>query len=74
MADIMARLMVSIPAEVKKEIDVEKQKEFYDKPYAELYRKIIRLGLDKMREAGASENSVKGWLKTSCLPPEKRTR
>lgn len=55
MADTMARLMVSIPAEVKKEIDVVKQKEFYDKPYAELYRKIIRLGLDKMKEAKARE-------------------
>ena len=42
--------MVSIPAEVKSEIDTVKQREFYDKPYAELYRQIIRLGLDKMRE------------------------
>lgn len=42
--------MVSIHAEVKSEIDTVKQREFYDKPYAELYRHIIRLGLTKMRE------------------------
>ncbi len=46
----MTLLMVSIPAEVKSEIDTVKQREFYDKPYAELYRHIIRLGLTKMRE------------------------
>lgn len=46
----MERLMVSIHAEVKSEIDTVKQREFYDKPYAELYRHIIRLGLTKMRE------------------------
>ncbi len=50
MAKGMERLMVSIPAEVKSEIDTVKQREFYDKPYAELYRHIIRLGLTKMRE------------------------
>lgn len=55
MANTMERLMVSIPAEVKSEIDAVKQREFYDKPYAELYRQIIRLGLDKMKEVAAKE-------------------
>ena len=55
MANTMGRLMVSIPIEVKSEIDAIKQREFYDKPYAELYRQIIRLGLDKMREAAGKE-------------------
>lgn len=50
MAKTMERLMVSIPTEVKREIDVVKQQDFYDKPYAELYRHIIRMGLTKMRE------------------------
>lgn len=55
MANTMERLMVSIPAEVKSEVDAVKQREFYDKPYAELYRQIIRLGLDKMKEVAAKE-------------------
>ncbi len=42
--------MVSIPTDVKSEIDVVKQQDFYNKPYAELYRHIIRMGLTKMRE------------------------
>ncbi len=50
MAKTMERLMVSIPTDVKSEIDVVKQQDFYDKPYAELYRHIIRMGLTKMRE------------------------
>lgn len=49
--------MVSIPAEVKSEIDTVKQREFYDKPYAELYRHIIRLGLTKMRETTDNQHN-----------------
>jgi len=48
--DKMERLMVSIPTDVKSEIDTVKQQKFYNKPYAELYRHIIRLGLAKMKE------------------------
>jgi len=50
MAKTMERLMVSIPIDVKSEIDAVKQQDFYDKPYAELYRHIIRMGLTNMRE------------------------
>lgn len=57
MANVMERLMVSIPPDVKNEIDTVKQREFYDKPYAELYRQIIRLGLDKLHEKSAKENT-----------------
>lgn len=50
MTKTMERLMVSIPTDVKSEIDAVKQQDFYDKPYAELYRHIIRMGLIKMKE------------------------
>lgn len=50
MAKTMERLMVSIPKDVKSEIDAMKQQDFYDKSYAELYRHIIRMGLTKMKE------------------------
>lgn len=51
MATNMKRLMISIPADIENEINNIKQKEYYNKPYSELYRQIIRLGLDKMRES-----------------------
>lgn len=50
MATKMARLMVTVPQEVKNNIDNIKKNEYYDKSYAELYRQIIRLGLEKMNE------------------------
>ena len=49
--------MVSIPTDVKSEIDAVKQQDFYDKPYAELYRHIIRLGLTKMRETFGNQHN-----------------
>lgn len=49
--------MVSIPTDVKSEIDAVKQQDFYDKPYAELYRHIIRLGLTKMRETPENQHN-----------------
>lgn len=57
MAKTMERLMVSIPTDVKSEIDAVKQRDFYDKPYAELYRHIIRLGLARMRETAGNQHS-----------------
>lgn len=37
--------MVSVPSDIKDEIEAIKRRDFYNKPYAELYRQIIRLGL-----------------------------
>lgn len=58
MSKANGRLMVSVPEDVKNEIDILKQKEYYDKPYSELYRKIIRLGLDKMQEGGGQDDGT----------------
>lgn len=55
MAKTMERLMVSIPPDVKREIEDVKKQVYYDKPYAELYRQIIRLGLDKMHEKASKK-------------------
>ena len=57
MAKTMERLMVSIPTDVKSEIDALKQQDFYDKPYAELYRHIIRMGLVKMKETTGNQRN-----------------
>lgn len=58
MVRTMTRLMVSVPYEAKKQIDIIKQRDYYDKPYSELYRQIIRLGLEKMNE-NMTEKSVR---------------
>ena len=57
MAKTMERLMVSIPTDVKSEIDAMKQQDFYDKSYAELYRHIIRMGLTKMKETAENQRN-----------------
>lgn len=41
----------------KEEKYTVKKKEYYDRPYAELYRQIIRLGLEKMQE-NQSKNAM----------------
>lgn len=56
MATLMNRVMISIPPDLEKDIQKLKRTEFYDKPYSELYRKAIRLGLDKMAEQCSTDN------------------
>ncbi len=48
----MKRVILSIPAEVASEIEQIKRERFYDKPYAEIYRQMIRLGLDSLKGCG----------------------
>lgn len=50
MSTNMNRVMISVPEDIEKEIERLKQTQFYDKPYAEVYRQIIRLGLEKLGE------------------------
>jgi replicative DNA helicase len=46
----MNRVMISVPEDIEKEIERLKQTEFYDKPYAEIYRSVIRRGLEEMQK------------------------
>ena len=46
----MKRLMVSITPDIEESIDLIKQKEFYNKSYAELYRQIIKEGIKVVKE------------------------
>lgn len=57
MATAMNRVMISIPADLESEIAQLKQSRFYDKPYAELYRQVIRSGLDMMTKDGVKKKS-----------------
>lgn len=59
MATTMNRVMVSIPPDLESEIEQLKQSQFYNKPYAELYRQIIRSGLDMMAESSAKNSGEK---------------
>ncbi len=51
MATNMNRVVISVPKDIETEVERLKQTTFYDKPYAEVYRQAIRLGLEKMKEA-----------------------
>ena len=46
----MKRVMVSITPELEKGLDRLKREQFYDKPYAEVYRYVFSLGLKAAQE------------------------
>lgn len=46
MATNMNRVMISVPADIKKRVERLKKLRYYDKPYAEIYRQLIQLGLE----------------------------
>ena len=47
------RIMITIPPDLAAEIQSLKKK-FYDKPYAEMYRQIIRTGLECVQKDKSS--------------------
>lgn len=49
------RIMVSIPSEIANQINEVKKADFYDRSYAELYRYILALGLEKIQEISQPE-------------------
>lgn len=50
MAGKTTRLMITIPAEMIQRAEALKQDAFYDKSYAEMYRQLIQLGMNKIQE------------------------
>ena len=42
------RFMLTIPDEMAKKADFLKKEVYYDKPYAEMYRQLIQLGMDTL--------------------------
>lgn len=49
MATDMKRVMVSITPEIEQRLDAVKKEKFYNKPYADVYRYILSLGLEEIR-------------------------
>lgn len=55
MATNMNRIMISVPKDMEEEIRQLKETAYFDRPYSEIYRDLIRLGMEKMNET-AKEN------------------
>jgi replicative DNA helicase len=45
----MGRFMLSVPSEFIKEVDLLKKESFYNKPYSEIYRHLLALGIEEMK-------------------------
>ena len=48
------RIMITIPPDLEAEIQSVKKEKLYDKPYAEMYRQIIRTGLECVQKSKIS--------------------
>lgn len=44
------RFMLTVPDDIQKDVDTVKRDLFYDKPYSELYRQLIRIGLNTLKD------------------------
>lgn len=44
------RFTLTVPAEISRKVDDLKQKYFYNKSYAALYRRLIQLGMDELKK------------------------
>ncbi len=49
MAAKKKRFMVTIPSDIAIDVADVKQSLFHDKPYSEMYRELIRAGLDTLK-------------------------
>jgi hypothetical protein len=61
MATKNKRTMVSVPPEWESEITALKKEQFFNDTHAEMYRQLIRLGLDAINK----ENSQKSLSETA---------
>lgn len=46
----MNRIMISVPNDIEEEIQQLKKTTYFDRPYSDIYRDLIRLGVEKMNE------------------------
>ena len=58
MATSMTRVTISIPPDMEADIKMLKQVMFYDKPYSELYRQMMRLGIDVLKEKRHEKDKI----------------
>lgn len=49
MATTNARFMLTVPDDMAKRAEALKKNIYYDRPYAEMYRQLIQLGMDTLK-------------------------
>lgn len=54
MANMATRFMLTVPVDMAEKAEALKNNLFYDKPYAEMYRQLIQLGMDEIQKKAAS--------------------
>lgn len=57
MAKAVTRFVLTVPVDMAARAEVLKKTLFFDKPYAEMYRQLIQLGMDKLQEKAAKGSS-----------------
>lgn len=57
MAAASTSFKLSVPSEMAERVDALKKAVFFDKPYAEIFRYLIQLGLDEIQEKQGSRAS-----------------
>ena len=50
------RFTLTVPKKKAKRAETLKKDMFYDKPYSEMYRQLILLGMEKLQERGAKND------------------
>lgn len=50
MATNMNRITISVPKDIEAEIQLLKKTTCFDRSYSDIYRELIRLGMEKMSE------------------------
>lgn len=59
MATTNIRFMLSVTDDIAKQAEVLKKEIYFDKPYAEMYRQLIRLGIDVLKDKQICDSSEK---------------
>lgn len=54
------RIVISVPEDMRAEIEQLKCANYGNQPYAEVYRQLIRLGLRQLSEASTTEQPGSG--------------
>lgn len=55
MANAGTRFMLTVPADMAAKAEMLKKNLFYDKPYAEMYRHLIQIGMNEIQQKAAKE-------------------
>lgn len=57
MSDHTTRFVLTVPDDLAEQAENLKKEVFYDKPYAEMYRQLIKLGLTSLHSTEEEPNT-----------------